>query len=218
MPVVVVSGGWGGCRLAQRGGGGPPPSTTSLPFPPFISRHRSPSGLRESGPLSAPIISFIPIHLLRCTTIAAPPLSSPLPLPISSAPPSPTTVPVSAAGVEVALPQMPIPPLSFCQNPPPPQTSCCPPGPPPPAPPAAPLPPARRGAKTLLHLHRSPQPRRRQRHSDPSRTLSQWLGTDGPIGQVALADVTKGTVSRNGSAQGRVGDNTVVPCGGISIS
>ena len=57
MPVVVVSGGWGGCRLAQRGGGGPPPPTTSPLFPPFISRHRSPSGLRESGPLSAPIIS-----------------------------------------------------------------------------------------------------------------------------------------------------------------
>ena len=51
MPVVVVSGGWGGCRLAQRGGGGPPPSTTSPPFPPFISRHRSPSGVSESGPL-----------------------------------------------------------------------------------------------------------------------------------------------------------------------
>jgi len=32
MPVDVVSGGWGKCRLAQNGDGLPPPSTTSLPF------------------------------------------------------------------------------------------------------------------------------------------------------------------------------------------
>ena len=45
MSVVVVSGGWRRFRLAQMGGGGPPLSTISPLFPPFISRHRSPSGL-----------------------------------------------------------------------------------------------------------------------------------------------------------------------------
>ena len=38
MPVVVVSGGWRRCRLAQKGDGLPPPSTTSPPFPLLIFR------------------------------------------------------------------------------------------------------------------------------------------------------------------------------------